>query len=220
MSEKKDKRDELLALVPSGARRILDVGCADGALGARLAAAGREVVGIERDERSCGVAKGRLSQALSGDIEKLQLPFPKVYFDCILYADVLEHLLDPLGLLKKHGDCLSPDGCVIASIPNIRYYKVIIRLVFGGTWDYVDKGILDKTHLRFFTLVNIKELFYSAGYEITEIKRNIVAARGFNILNFLCFGCLNDFLAYQYYIKARKAENAAAAPDKRRIEQF
>jgi 2-polyprenyl-3-methyl-5-hydroxy-6-metoxy-1,4-benzoquinol methylase len=220
MSKKKDKRDELLALVPSDAKRILDVGCADGALGARLKSAGREVVGIDRDERSCSIASQRLSQTLSGDVEQLQLPFAKGYFDCIVYADVLEHLLDPLGLLKRHRDYLSSDGYVIASIPNIRYYKVIIRLLFGGTWDYVDKGILDRTHLRFFTLLNIKELFRDAGYRIVAIKKNIVAARGFEILNLFCFGCLDNLLTYQYYIKAKKSENAAVAAPKRKIGQF
>jgi 2-polyprenyl-3-methyl-5-hydroxy-6-metoxy-1,4-benzoquinol methylase len=209
-----------LALVPLGAKKILDVGCADGSLGLKLKVEGREVVGIEKDERLYGIALKRLDQVFLNDAENLQLPLAKEYFDCILYADILEHLIDPLALLKNHRDYLSKDGYIVASLPNIRYYKVILRLIFGGTWDYMDIGILDETHLRFFALINIKELFYNAGYEIVEIKQNIVAARGFNFLNFFCFGKLNDFLAYQYYIKARKTEVPVVNTIARQKAQF
>ncbi len=218
-SKKKDKRTDLLSFIAEDTKRILDVGCADGGLSASLQQKGAEVVGLEKDKVSCEKARERLDRVFLADIERFDLPYPKKYFDCIIYADVLEHLIEPSFLLKRHRDYLSDDGCIVASIPNIRYYKVIIRLIMGGSWDYSDGGILDKSHIRFFTLVNIIELFEKAGYEITDIRRNMVAARGFGLLNFLLFGALNNFLTYQYYIKAKKAKvNSAKIKNRKRYK--
>lgn len=127
---------------------------------------------------------------------------------------------DPLAFLRYYGRYLCDGGTIVVSIPNVRYYKIIIRLVLGGAWDYMETGILDKSHLRFFTLVNIKELLGEAGYGITRIERNIVAASGFKILNFLLFNLLQDFLCYQYYIVARKTKNASACVNKRKKYLF
>jgi len=221
MAKKKDNRSEFLSLVPLDAKKVLDVGCGCGTLDSVLRKKGIEVIGIERCEELCKEAKGKLSQVFSADIEKFEIPFSKGYFDCIIYGDVLEHLIEPLVVLKKHKEYLKADGCVIASIPNVRYYKLIARLVFNGTWDYMDKGILDRSHLRFFTLINLKELFIEAGYEIKEIRRNIVAARGLRILNLLLLGMLKNFLTYQYYVKAIKNNsNAFSSAKKREIIEF
>lgn len=219
-SGKKDKREYFLSLVPPGAKKVLDVGCADGGLCAGLAQKGAEVIGLEKNGDSCAKAREKLNKVFLTDIEKFDLPYPKEYFDCIIYADVLEHLSDPLALLKRHIDYLRDGGYIVASIPNIRYYKVIIRLAIGGAWDYSDGGILDKSHARFFTLLNIKELFSDAGYEIVGIERNIVASRGFRLLDFLLFGMLKDFLTYQYYIKARKMKDGYAATADRKKYKF
>ncbi|MDP2942891.1 MAG: class I SAM-dependent methyltransferase [Candidatus Omnitrophota bacterium] len=219
-SRKKDKREYFLSLIPSDVKKVLDVGCADGGLCAGLTQKDVEVIGLEKDVDSCAKAREKLDKVFLADIEKFDLPYPKEYFDCIIYADVLEHLFDPLALLKKHIDYLRDGGYIVASIPNIRYYKAIIRLVIGGTWDYSDGGLLDKSHMRFFTLLNIKELFSRAGYEIVGIERNLVAARGFSLLNFLLFGMLKDFLTYQYYIKARKLKGGPTTTAGRKKYKF
>jgi 2-polyprenyl-3-methyl-5-hydroxy-6-metoxy-1,4-benzoquinol methylase len=207
MSKKKDKRSDFLSLVPRDAKKILDLGCGDGGTSVRLKEKGMEVVGVERDEELCAIARRRLDKVFSADIADLKLPYPQGYFDCILYGDVLDCLVDPLSVLKNNKFYLNDNGYVIASMANIRYYKAIIRLVFGGTWDYVDAGILWKHHLRFFTLINIKELFINAGFEISEILRNVSAARGFKIADFISFNALKDFLTYQYYVKAKKIKS-------------
>lgn len=217
---KKDARDVFLSLIPEGTKRVLDVGCAKGDLGAKLKQRQIEVIGIEKDKDLLAEAKDKLDQAYLIDAEKCDLPYPKGYFDCILYADVLEHLLDPLATLKNQNNYLKNGGYVVASIPNVRYYKVIIRLLFGGTWDYVDAGILYKGHLRFFTLLNIKELFAKAGLEITDIRRNITAAAGFKFLNALCFNRLKDLLTYQFYIVAMQSPGQELSIKKRKIYQF
>lgn len=221
MGRKKDRREEFLSLVPLDAKKVLDVGCGSGGLGSVLRKKGIEVIGIENTEGLCKEASEKLNQAFLADIEKFQLPFSKGYFDCIIYGDVIEHLIEPLAVLKDHKEYLSDNGHVIASVPNVRYYKLITKLVFSGKWDYMDKGILDRSHIRFFALINLRELFIEAGYEITEVRYNIVAARGLRILNLLLFGLLKDFLAYQYYIKARKNRNSGiSASEKRKICQF
>lgn len=214
--KKKNRRDEFLALVPLDIKKVLDIGCGDGNLGMKLRGKGREIIGVERDEKEHLLAKDRLNKVFLADIEKFHLPYPERYFDCIVYADILEHLINPLLTLKNHRDYLNDTGYIIASIPNVRYYKIIIHLILGGTWDYMDKGILDKSHLRFFTLINIKELFEEAGYEIVEIKRNSIAARGLRILNFLLVNRLRDFLTYQYYIKARKQNGKSGSSLRKR----
>ena len=218
-SKKKNRRDELLSLIPEDVKKVLDLGCGDGGLGSKLKGKCKEVVGVEREESLYVISKKKLDNAFLADIKDLQLPYQKGYFDCIIYADVLNCLIEPLASLKKHIFYLKDGGYILASMPNIRYYKTIIRLIFGGTWDYVDEGILWKEHLRFFTLINMKEMFQNAGFEIKLIKRNIVASRGFRVLNFLSFNLFSNFLTYQYYILAKKTTKK---PDikKRKIYKF
>lgn len=221
MKRKKNKRDEFLSLVPMSTKRVLDMGCSRGDLGFQLKVKGMEVVGVEIDEDCYNIAREKLNKTFLGDIEKFQIPYPRKYFDCILYADVLEHLIDPFRVLCEHKKYLNDTGFIVASIPNIRYYKVIDRLVLGGTWDYMDIGILDRSHLRFFTLINIQELFMKAGYEIVEIRRNVMASRCMKILNGVCLNSLKEFLTYQYYIKAKKLKDGKhSVIKKRKIYQF
>lgn len=226
MTEKvKDKsyfihdRTDIFKLVPRDARRVLDVGCGTGTLGKRLKDLGMELIGIERDPDSCKEAERYLDKAICCDAENAELDFEEKSFDCIIYGDILEHFYDPQAVLKKYRRYLKDDGFIVASIPNVRYYKMLIRLLCG-TWDYVDSGMLDISHIRFFTLINIKEMFCEAGFEICSIGRNIVSSRGFRVLNFIFLNLLRDFLTYQYYIVARKSISEKLAGKKRRIYKF
>ena len=202
--KKKDIRDELISLVPSTTQRVLDVGCAGGKLSCKLKDKNITIIGIEKNKKLYNEAKNRLDEVILGDAEKINLSYPNDYFDCILYADILDCFVNPAAVLKKHITHLNEGGYVVASMANIRYYKTVRDLVFCGRWDYKEGGILWKEHLRFFTLANIKELFEGAGCQIIEIKRNIVSSRIMKILNFLLFNRLKNFLVYQYYIKAQK----------------
>ena len=197
-------RSDFLSLIPKDAKRILDIGCEKGIFGKQLkqSNAGLEIVGVEKDKAAYDIAVKNLDNVIFGDIEEITLPFEKHHFDCIIAGDVLEHLIDPWGTLKNLRSFLKEGGFFISSVPNIRHYKVLMRL-FRGRWDYADQGILDKTHLRFFALDNVKEMFRGAGLEIEDIRRNIVSARGLRILNILLFGGLREFLTQQYYISAR-----------------
>ena len=168
-------REDVLSLIPDNVSKVLDVGCSIGALGEQIKQKfGAEVTGIELDEQMAKVANEKLDLVILGDLDKIILKdylLPK-YFDCIIFADILEHIKNPWDKLKSATTFLSDGGIIIVSIPNIRHYTTIINLIFRGYWPYRERGIHDKTHLRFFTLKNILELFQYANLKIIQIKRN------------------------------------------------
>jgi len=204
-------REDVLNLIPNNVRRVLDVGCSIGILGEELKQRfGAEVVGVELDEQMAKIAKEKLDKVIIGDIEKINLAdyFAPNYFDCIIFADILEHLKDPWGVLKNATSFLSDGGVIVASIPNIRHYTTITNLLFKGYWPYRERGIHDKTHLRFFTLKNIKEMIGDAGLKIVKIKRNYRIIERPHRLNrfskYCAFPFLKDFLTFQYLIVCKK----------------
>ena len=166
-------RDDIVSLVPDDAIDILEVGCAAGMTGNELKKkSGIYVAGVELDHRAAVEAKKVLDEVVEGNIETLTLPFKEKRFDCILFADVLEHLIDPLTVLKKTRKLLRANGTVIASIPNVQYLGLVNQLV-EGNWTYQDEGILDRTHLRFFTYHEIVKLFDEAGYRISSTNETL-----------------------------------------------
>ncbi|MCC6476327.1 glycosyltransferase [bacterium] len=167
-------RRNLAELVPTTARRVLDVGCGNGATGALIQQlTGAKVTGLEIHPEVASVAREVLTEVFVLDIETATLPFEKHCFDAILLGDVLEHLIDPWKALTKLSQYIKPDGQFIVSLPNIRNLGIIGKLL-EGSWDYQEWGILDSTHLRFFARKNMLELFQSAGIEaeLVEIVRD------------------------------------------------
>lgn len=163
-------RKDLIPLVPMGAKCILEVGCAAGMTGRELKKrSGVFVAGIELNARAAELAKNVLDDVVQGSIEEIDLPYSDNSFDCILFADVLEHLVDPLSALIKVRSLLKKEGTVVASIPNVQFHGVIHKLI-EGNWTYEKEGILDETHLRFFTYKEIMKLFKEAGYTIQEVE--------------------------------------------------
>ena len=214
-----ETRPDIQAIVCAEGKRILDVGCAAGELGHALKLAGAlEVVGIERSAEAARLAKARLDQVIVSDVESLDLPLDDASFDRIIFADILEHTIDPWSVLASYGRYLKSDGLVIASIPNIRFYAVIARLIFNR-WGYSESGILDSTHLRFFTLPTIKEMFERAGYQVERVERNYrlfedqsrigrtgaLASRLF--CRFIAPLVWRHFFTFQYLVVAKKKRN-------------
>jgi 2-polyprenyl-3-methyl-5-hydroxy-6-metoxy-1,4-benzoquinol methylase len=194
-------RTDLVELIPPGARKILDVGCGIGKTGQVLRERGfEEIFGVEVAPGAADQARLYYKEVIVGDVAGNILPFGKGFFDCIIYGDVLEHLADPWKVLQAHREILSDDGSIICSIPNIRYYRILGSLIFKGRWDYTRLGILDRTHLRFFTLKTIEDMFREAGYEVKRVIKKKRCGKIMRLLNTLLLGGLIDFLVIQYRI--------------------
>jgi GT2 family glycosyltransferase/glycosyltransferase involved in cell wall biosynthesis/tetratricopeptide (TPR) repeat protein/SAM-dependent methyltransferase len=168
----RNSRPELAELVPATARRVLEIGCAAGEMGRLLKSQrpGIQVVGIEREEAAAALARQHLDGVIRGDIESLaDLPYPVGWFDCLVFGDVLEHLREPEVILRRLLAWLAADGAVVASIPNVRHQSVLLELMVNGRWQYRDEGLLDRTHLRFFTLAEVRALLAAAGLRPDQI---------------------------------------------------
>lgn len=161
-------RPEVAGLVPASARRILDVGCGAGMLGSSLKAEREcEVVGVEINPHAAEVARRHLDLVLEIDLDEAEdLPLETSSFDCVICADVLEHLRDPERTLRMLARYLRPEGVLVASIPNVRHASALLPLLVHGRWQYQDEGILDRTHLRFFTSTEVADLLAKAGYRV------------------------------------------------------
>ncbi len=207
------ERLDLLQLVPRQAKIILDVGCGRGLLGKALKSRDNSATiwGIEINPPAVQEAQAHLDNCLLVDLENLEekiIPWPE--FDCIIFADILEHLREPWKVLKKFSYHLRPHGKIICSLPNIRHYKVI-KDILRNRWYYREEGILDESHLRFFSLATINRIMALGGYEIELIKRKKKASNFMKGLNYLFFNLLDDFLTQQYLIVARKRDEPKIA---------
>lgn len=166
-----EDRPEMVKYISPTARRILDVGCASGGFGQNLKfTSGAEVWGIEIDAVAADIAHTRLFRVINDDVSLAVNRLPKGYFDCVVCNDILEHLADPYSVLLHLKDCLAPSGSIVCSVPNVRFYSVLYRLLVEKNWRYSDSGVMDKTHLRFFTIKSLAVSFEQAGYEVVRIE--------------------------------------------------
>ena len=145
-------------------RPVLDVGAADGLLARRLTERGWRVTGIESDPALAEAGAPHCQTMVRADLNA-GLPDLHGPFAAIVYGDVLEHLVDPLGVLMGLNRFLSPEGAVVLSIPNVAHLWVRLSLL-AGRFDYGDRGILDRTHLRFFTERSLRALVREAGLRV------------------------------------------------------
>lgn len=162
------QRADMFGFVPQQARRILEIGCGQGTFLATLARDDRELWGIELDSDMARHAEKVCHRLLVGDVNELCSQLPENYFDCVICNDVLEHLYAPWDVLRTIHRLLVRDGVVVASIPNIRYIGVFIT---EKLWqkDFIyrpEGGILDDTHVRFFTSKSMRRMFEQCGYRI------------------------------------------------------
>jgi SAM-dependent methyltransferase len=141
-------------------RRVLDVGAADGLLARRLGERGWRVTGLEGDAALAEAGAAHCERVIRTDLNG-GLPELGDEFEAIVYGDVLEHLVDPLGVLVGLNRFLAPDGAVVVSIPNVAHIWIRLSLL-AGRFEYGDRGILDRTHLRFFTERSLRALLREA----------------------------------------------------------
>lgn len=201
-------RRQLVSEVPLGSGSVLEIGCGEGGTGATLKADGRaaRVIGVELFENAAAEAAKKLDEVIVGDIEKIELPFLDKQFDAIILGDVLEHLVDPWGQLERLSKYLAPQGIIVASMPNVRNWRIVLPLVFLGKWEYQDSGVLDRTHLRFFTRRGMIDLFEQCGLTVTKISP--ISGGKSRILLQLPLGFLVDFIAPQYLFVSRRSSES------------
>ncbi|MBW3575156.1 MAG: class I SAM-dependent methyltransferase [Actinobacteria bacterium] len=194
-------RLELVKLVQGRDLRVLELGCASGALGAELKARGKASVvhGVEMHPEVADGARGRIDRVWAGDVETLDPAELDGRYDVLITADILEHVRDPWSLLRRMTAVLAPGGQLVASIPNVRYLPVVADLMVRGRFEYRGDGVLDRTHLRFFTRRSIHQLVTDAGFTDVVIERRDLSRRWKR----LAAAPLRDLGARQFLVHAR-----------------
>jgi 2-polyprenyl-3-methyl-5-hydroxy-6-metoxy-1,4-benzoquinol methylase len=168
-------RWDIIGIIPEGNHKILDVGCGAGNTLIKLKEShkAQEIYGIELNEEIVQEHIKDINHVFVGDIEQIEPPFPEDFFDYIIFADVFEHLTEPEKVLKKYTKYLNKNGVIIASIPNIKHYSILFDLIVRDKFEYKDAGIMDRTHLRFFTRKEIINMFERVNMRVTTIRSNL-----------------------------------------------
>jgi len=206
-----NKRLEMTEFIPKSSKKVLDCGCGEGYFGAELKKQflSSEVWGLELDKQSAEMARKKIDNVLQGDLADTIGQLPKNYFDCITFNDVLEHLVNPYEIISRLRENLTDQGLIVCSIPNVRYWRVFKKYVFGKNFRYEDNGVMDRTHLRFFTKKSIEEMFNDLNFNIIQIKGlKPTPSVGFFIANLFTLGFLSDckYIQYACVVKPIKSE--------------
>lgn len=199
-------REPLMSLLEDIAGRVLEIGCGNGVTLELLKNRGASYVcGFEVNPTVAAQARARKSvdEVHVGDIEKEVTSFPDNSFDIVVASHVLEHLVDPWRLTREICRILRPGGVLVGAIPNVRHLSVIMPLVLKGKWDYADSGIMDWTHVRFFTRDGIFAMLNKAGFRDVRLNADILGGKS-AWLDRITFGMLKNFTAYAYNFAGRK----------------
>jgi len=210
-------RKVLLDLIPTNLRGgvMLEIGAAGGntSLYAKHEGYADKIYGVELCEiEESNQKDSAFSDFIIGDLEKIELPFEEKSFDVILCGDVLEHLVDPYAQVDRLRNLLKDEGRLIVSLPNIRQWRTIKKILVKGDFKYEDSGILDRTHLRFFTKKNMIDLFEQRGFKVEKIVPNDMCStekrnpmhRFFKKLSCIKRHLFEEFYAMQYYLVISK----------------
>lgn len=167
-----NSRDDLVGLLrTTEASAILELGCGAGGTGRSALQAGKagRYVGIELSESAANAARQHLSEVIVGNVEQLDLARFDASFDALIVSEVLEHLIDPWGALERLVRCVKPGGEIYASSPNVAQWQLILNLI-GGRFDYEASGVMDRTHLRWFTPQTYRQMFEDAGVHVEDVR--------------------------------------------------
>lgn len=182
---------------------ILDIGCGRGILGKFLQDKYSALVtGIEITPENYSMASTVLHNTMLGDVERMESSVLGKDFDYVIFSDSLEHLLEPQAVLEKMKSALAKEGRVLISIPNVRNFRVTLPLLFADNWEYQDEGLLDRTHLRFFTHSSICNLLDRCGYQVEHVFLDLPKSSKVGIANLLTFGLFRKILTSHYFVKA------------------
>ena len=199
-------RDEMLDFIPVVSTSVLDVGCGSGVFGASIKRRHPSTIvwGIEPNEDAARAAVQVLDRVIVNTFSNGLIHLEGEKFSVICLNDVLEHMIDPDQALAACKNLLTDKGIVVASIPNILYFYEISNILVSQDWKYKEFGILDNTHLRFFTKKSILRMFDEAGYEVLNIEGiNAFAGRKYKFFNVLTLGHIRDWKYLQFAVQAR-----------------
>lgn len=203
----KNQRTEMLRYIPENAVRILEVGCGEGSFCSLLKRNDREIWGIEINQEAAKKAQNECHTLLVGDFNEIYEQIPEHFFEVVIFNDVLEHLYNPWETIRKVKKILATNGLLVSSIPNFRYIgNLITEILIDKDFRYKPEGgILDDTHIRFFTSKSIKRMFVEQGYEIV-CHEGITPCKSWKEKLFinLTFGKLKDARYKQFATVARK----------------
>lgn len=200
-----EDRTEILDFIDKPVKTTLDVGCSSGNFSVLLIKNKfcEEAHGIEPFEDAYNTAKEKINKVYHATVEDAIPLLQNKYYDIIFFNDVLEHLINPEEVLLKIKSKLSPNGKIISSIPNVRFIHNLYSLIIYKDWRYQNSGILDKTHLRFFTKKSIIRMFEECGFDIIKCEGNpkgkVKLSKKVKLFNFLLNGALNN-TEYQQFI--------------------
>ncbi|WP_264569109.1 class I SAM-dependent methyltransferase [Rhodoferax antarcticus] len=206
----------MFELVPHESLSILDVGCSNGSLGwcLKVARPNRVICGIEYDPQHALIAMKKLDYVVNVDLNEFDWnnAFANRTFDCIIFADVLEHLVQPKLCIQQALKFLHPNGCIIISVPNIRHFSAIYSIFIKGSFPQRDRGIFDRTHLRWFTISDAKEFLQTNGLNINSVTGGLRWGDvGGGVVNkilrrlpasFKNFKLVREFFTYQVCLRA------------------
>ena len=163
-----NRRPEIYGMIPESAQRVLEIGCAAG--GFRLNFPEQvEYWGVEPVSEAAEQARQKNIKVLCGTYDDVCGQLPTAYFDVVVCNDVIEHVADPEAFLVSLKDKLAPNGVLVGSIPNVRFWGNLINLLVRRDWKYAESGVLDRTHLRFFTAKSFRRLMHDTGYELERM---------------------------------------------------
>jgi 2-polyprenyl-3-methyl-5-hydroxy-6-metoxy-1,4-benzoquinol methylase len=164
-------RSDIVAMLPkSSTASIIEIGCGNGSTGAIAKDQGKcgRYVGVDVDETAADIARASLDVVVHGNVETLDFLSLDPPFDAAILSEVLEHLVDPWGLLSRLNDAMRPGALIFASSPNVANAR-LMRQLLRNRFDYVAEGVMDRTHLRWFTSDTFKEMFEASGFETVSV---------------------------------------------------
>jgi SAM-dependent methyltransferase len=185
--------------------RLLEIGCGNGDTAAYALACRKcgWCAGVELCPDPAMEAAQRLHDVQVGDIEELILPWPRGYFDLLIMSEVLEHLRDPWAVLKKIHPLLKAEAWVLSGSPNVAHHSVL-RMLLRGRWDYDSIGIMDHTHLRWFTSGTYRAMFEECGYEVVSVGPAAPLRTIAKWIDRVTLGRCKHLLHSQIYLRARR----------------
>ena len=199
------RRDFLDLLPQDASARVLEIGCGEGATGAVALEEARcaSYYGVEIAPRAADIARQRLTEVIQGDVERIDLPWPDEYFDAVLMSEVLEHLVDPWRVVERIAAKLAPGALVMASSPNVAQMR-ILRGILSDRWELEDEGVMDRTHLRWFTQSTYRAMFEDAGIRVDTLRPMAAPGCKGRLFNALTFGRFRHLTMVQLCVIGRK----------------